>query len=145
MRLARLSVVVVVMVVMWGSPARATILDPAFTEAVVVPAGPLDAATGLAWAPDGTNRLFVIRQNGEVRIVSDGAVLPTPFATVSPIAAGGELGLLGIAFDPNFPVSRYVYLFVSVSVTEQQIIRYRDTGTVGADKTVIVAGLPTRG
>src|SRR5206468_6452420 len=78
-------------------------------------------------------------------IVKDGAVLPTPFATITPIITGGEVGLLGITFDPDYAVNRFLYVFVTVSATEQQVIRYRDAGDVGVDKTSIVAGLPTRG
>ena len=59
-----------------------------FTEtSFVTNAAQLGSATGLAWAPDGSNRLFVIRKGGEVRIVQDGALLSTPFATVSPVLA----------------------------------------------------------
>src|SRR5687768_4327236 len=102
--------------------ADATMLDPDVTEAsyVTVPG----AVTGMAWAPDGTNRLFVIRKGGEVRVVKNGALLPTPFATMSPIELNSECGLIGMAFDPNFIINQYVYFFVTVSTTEQQIIRY---------------------
>ena len=48
-------------------------------------------------------------------------------------------------FRPRFAQNRYVYFFVTVSASEQQIIRYTDSGGVGTDKTVILAGLPTAG
>src|SRR5687768_1025560 len=70
-------------------------------------------ATSMAWAPDGSNRLFVTRQGqgpggalrtagGEVRIIKNGALLATPFATVAPGWFWSEAGLLGLTFDPDF-------------------------------------------
>jgi MYXO-CTERM domain-containing protein len=125
-------------------PSPAIIEDPAFTESIFLDPA-LEGTTGMAWAPDGSGRLFFIRQSGEVRIMKNGAVLPTPFATVTPIFINGEAGLIGIAFDPDFIVNQYVYLFVTVSASEQQIIRYTASRDVGAEKTTIVAGLPTAG
>lgn len=68
-------------------------------------------ATGLAApllvanAGDGSGRLFVVEQEGRVRIVSrDGHLLERPFLDISDrISSGGERGLLGLAFHPGFP------------------------------------------
>jgi glucose/arabinose dehydrogenase len=55
-------------------------------------------------AGDGSGRLFVAEQGGQIRVVRDGKLLPDPFLDVSAeISAGGERGLLGLAFHPNFP------------------------------------------
>ena len=81
---------------------------------MAVPAGfaQSQVASGLSSqpmaAPDG--RLFVTLQNGTVRVVKDGAMLPTPFATVNEDSAG-ERGLLGITFDPDFATNQYVYVY----------------------------------
>jgi glucose/arabinose dehydrogenase len=55
-------------------------------------------------APSGDlSRLFVVEQTGGIRIIKDGALLPTPFLDISTkITAGGEQGLLGLAFDPDY-------------------------------------------
>ncbi|ANB19442.1 PQQ-dependent sugar dehydrogenase [Dokdonella koreensis] len=50
---------------------------------------------------DGSGRLFVVKQGGEIRVIKSGAMLPTPFLTVS-VNFSGESGLLGLAFHPNF-------------------------------------------
>jgi glucose/arabinose dehydrogenase len=125
--------------------AGAAVLDPAFTETPLVASGELMSATSLAWAPDGSNRLFVTRKDGAILIVKNGALLAAPFATVTPLYQQSECGLLGIAFDPDFLTNRYVYVFATVSATEQQIIRYTANGDTGEGKTTIVAGLPTNG
>jgi glucose/arabinose dehydrogenase len=122
---------------------RGTTLDPNFSESIFAGVG--SELTGMAWAPDGSNRLFVSRKGGSIVIVKNGALLPTPFATVSPLYTGSECGLIGICFDPDFMLNGYVYVFATVSSSEQQIIRYTAVGDIGTDKTVLIPGLPTRG
>src|SRR5688572_25373897 len=49
-------------------------------------------------APAGDPRLFVVEQEGRIRIVQDGQLLPAPFLDItSRVASGGEMGLLGLA------------------------------------------------
>lgn len=122
-------------------PAWAVMDDPAFSETVLL-TGVADI-TGLEWAPDGSDRLFFLRKSGEIRIIEGGAVLAQPFATITPLETASECGLLGIAFDPNFIDNHYVYVFATVSATEQQIIRFTANGNVGTEQTIIVKGLPT--
>jgi glucose/arabinose dehydrogenase len=50
-----------------------------------------------------------------------------------------------MAFDPDFTSNGYVYFFVTVSSSEQQIIRYTASGNIGTGKTTIVQDLPTDG
>lgn len=144
------SVLMIVMVsLLAGSPGRAAIVagEP-WTETSWFTSASFSGFTGMAWAPDGSGRLFLSEQNGIVRIVNSGpppTLAATPFATFSPIYADGECGLIGMAFDPNFLSNGFTYFFVTVSSSEQQIIRYTDSGGVGIDKATIVSGLPTRG
>lgn len=104
--------------------------------------------TGLGWAPDGSDRLFVLERFGEVRVFSggvDGGGSWSTFATIPVHTACNECGLIGFAFDPNYVSNRFVYFFVTVSSSEQRILRYRDNAGVGVDDTVLIPGLPTRG
>ncbi len=58
--------------------------------------------TQVTSAHDGTGRLFVVEQRGLVKIVKDGAVLPTPFLDITDrVSGGGERGLLSIVFPPG--------------------------------------------
>lgn len=127
-----------------ASTALAAIPDTRFTESTILTAG-ISEATGMARAPDGSNRIFIISKGGAVRVFESGAIQATNFANISPIYTGSECGLIGIAFDPDYTSNRYVYFFVTVSSSEQQIIRYTDQNNIGVDKTVIVPGLPTVG
>ncbi len=67
----------------------------------------------MSFAPDG--RLFVCEQGGRLRVIKNGALLTTPFLTVS-VSSNGERGLLGVAFDPNFASNGYVYVYYTTSV-----------------------------
>ena len=66
-------------------------------------------------AGDGSGRVFVVEQAGRIRILDNGVAQPTPFldlASVNPprLVAGGEQGLLGVAFPPGFAAKRYFYV-----------------------------------
>lgn len=62
-------------------------------------------------AGDGSGRLFVVQQDGKVMIIKNGQLLATPFLDVSNLVIlGGERGLLGLAFHPDFPTTPYFYL-----------------------------------
>ncbi len=87
---------------------------------------------------------FNAQQIAQVRIVQNGAVLPTPFATES-VFTSSECGLIGLAFDPDFVNNGYVYFFVTASSSEQRIVRYTASGNVGINRTEIITGLPTNG
>jgi glucose/arabinose dehydrogenase len=54
-------------------------------------------------AGDGSGRLFVLEQAGRIRIVENGALRRRPFLDLTDrVLSGGERGLLGLAFHPEF-------------------------------------------
>src|SRR5688572_18393395 len=58
-------------------------------------------------APPGDPRLFIVEKTGAIRIVKDGLLLPAAFLDLSSqISNGGEQGLLGLAFDPDYATTR---------------------------------------
>ena len=80
------------------------------------------AASGLTdplWATgagDGSGRLFVVEQAGRIRVLHDGSLLPTPFLDISDhVGAGGERGLLGLAFAPGFGTGDETRFYVHYS------------------------------
>lgn len=102
-----------------GTLVMAAVILPAgiATKAEAAPAGfvtevvasGLEVPTGMAFAPDG--RIFVAEKGGKVKIIKNGAVLPTPFLDFSSkINTAGDRGLLAIALDPSFASNKYVYL-----------------------------------
>jgi len=93
-------------------------LDPAFGGAGF--SGPV----GVRHAGDGSNRKFIIQLNGLVRIVDAGDnVLATPFLDVSSLtSAGGERGLLGLAFHPDYSTNGLVYINYTDSAPSNGIV-----------------------
>ena len=54
-------------------------------------------------AHDGSGRLFVLEQAGQIRIIAGGSLVSTPFLDIrSKVLSGGEEGLLGLAFHPSY-------------------------------------------
>ena len=82
-------------------------------------------------AGDGSGRIFVVEQAGRIRILDNGAVLPTSFldlASVIPprLIAGGEQGLLSVAFPPGFAAKGYFYVNYTRSPDGATVVaRYR--------------------
>ena len=63
-------------------------------------------------AGDGSNRLFVIEQQGIIRVLRPGAASATTFLDIRPkIVAGGERGLLGLAFHPDYAANRRFFVY----------------------------------
>jgi len=142
-RLIRLFALAAFLATFGGTASAVTVTDPGFTSSQY--ASGLTSATCMAWAPGSSNRLFVTIKTGAVRVIKNGALLGTPFATLSPIFTSSECGLLSVCFDPNFASNGYVYFFITVSNSEQQIVRYTASGDVGINKVIIKGSLPTKG
>jgi glucose/arabinose dehydrogenase len=77
-------------------------------------------------ATAGDNRLFVVQQGGLIRIVNaNGSVNGTPFINLSSlISTGGERGLLGLAFHPNYVTNGYFYVNYTNTAGNTVIARY---------------------
>jgi glucose/arabinose dehydrogenase len=96
----------------WACALAAT---PVAAQTIVL--NPLPGATTLANpvalsnAGDGTGRLFIVLQAGRIVIHNGTSVLPTPYLDIQPLVqAGGEQGLLGLAFHPNYPTTPYFFV-----------------------------------
>lgn len=129
-----------------ASLAPAAMTDGNFTE-TAFGSDVGERVTGMAWAPDGSNRLFVICQNGAVRIIQNGTLVGTPFVSFTPYT-NSECGVIGLCFDPDFVTNHYVYFFVTVSGSEQRIIRLNASGNTDAYNSPaddLISGLPTAG
>jgi glucose/arabinose dehydrogenase len=64
----------------------------------------LDHPLAVTHAGDGSGRMFVVEQRGQIRIVRGGVLAGDPFLNIGDrLTSGGERGLLGLAFHPSFP------------------------------------------
>ena len=77
--------------------------------------GNVSSNVGVRHAGDGSGRLFVMNQNGIIRVVNDqDVILATPFLDIqNKVTCCGERGLLGLAFHPDY--SNNGYFFVNYS------------------------------
>src|SRR5215210_2104494 len=54
-------------------------------------------------AGDGSNRLFIVERPGIIKVLQSGSTTPTVFLDITArVLSGGEQGLLGLAFHPNY-------------------------------------------
>ncbi|MFQ5489863.1 MAG: PQQ-dependent sugar dehydrogenase [Phycisphaerae bacterium] len=110
-----------------------------------------EIATGLTapnlvtHAGDGSGRLFITDQTGQIRIVdAGGTLLPAPFLDLSSkmvtLGAFGnfdERGLLGLAFHPDFVNNRRFFVYYSVPQPAPVPITFETGIPIPGDVTLI--------
>jgi glucose/arabinose dehydrogenase len=75
--------------------------------------------------PGDTLRLFVVEQGGLVRVLRRDSLLATPFLDLrGKIAAGGERGLLSLAFHPQYAANGRFYVYFTDPNGDIRIVRY---------------------
>lgn len=72
------------------------------------------------------SRLFVVEQDGRIRIINNGTLVTTPFLDINPVvgSSGNEQGLLGVAFHPNYKSNGYFYVNYTNNSGNTVIARY---------------------
>jgi glucose/arabinose dehydrogenase len=109
----------------------ATVLAPTGAAAdVAISLAPvvsgLASPTQITNANDGTDRLFVVEQRGTIRVIQGGVIQPGYFLDIrSKVAAGGERGLLGLAFHPQFKTNRYFFVYYTRNGGDVVVSRFR--------------------
>lgn len=109
-----------------GTPAPEPAAQPA--AAVRLQAiGRFSAPLHVDAPPGDRSRVFIVEQGGTIRIVKAGRVLDRPFLDVSDrLVSGGEQGLLGLAFAPDYAQSRRFYVHYSAREDGgTRIVEYR--------------------
>lgn len=77
-------------------------------------------------APSNDERLFVVEQQGRIRIIQNGQLLPTPFLDIrSSVGSGGERGLLSMAFHPDYAANGFFYVNYTGKDGNTRVERYR--------------------
>jgi glucose/arabinose dehydrogenase len=93
----------------------------------------LDSPVDVASRPNDAGSLFVVEQTGRIRIVRDGKLLERPFLDISDlVTAGGEQGLLGLAFLPTAAAGRFFVYYTALD--GQQTVASYDTPGDDADR-----------
>jgi len=83
-------------------------------------------------------KLFVVQQDGLVRVAVNGRLQPKPFLDLRRLVAiGDEQGLLSIAFHPNYAANRRFYVDYTGTDGHTRVVEYRanSAGTTAVAST----------
>jgi glucose/arabinose dehydrogenase len=118
---------------------------PTLTARLVVSglASPLD----LQSAPGDGERLYVVEQGGRIRVVRGGQLAAAPFLDVSSrISSGGERGLLGLAFHPQFAANRRFFVNYTDRNGDTHVSEFRagsaDAAEAASERELLVVPQP---
>jgi glucose/arabinose dehydrogenase len=101
--------------------------EAAFRRAVVVRG--LDSPVHIASTRSEPRRLYFVEQRGTVRVLDKGRLRSGFFLDVRRrVVAGGEQGLLGLAFDPAYATNRFLYVNYTDTAGDTRVVRYRTNG-----------------
>jgi glucose/arabinose dehydrogenase len=84
-----------------------------FTPVLAFPNLRFDLPVFLTHSGDGSNRIFVVEQDGVIKVFpnSESASQATTFLNIDGrVTSGGEMGLLGLAFHPNYASNGFFYV-----------------------------------
>ncbi len=99
-------------------------------------------------APAADARLFIVEKTGGIRIVKEGVLLDAPFLDLSAkVSAGNEQGLLGLAFDPEYPangrfVVHYTDLAGNTVLSRVQVSADPDRADPASEQVILTAAQP---
>ena len=137
-----------------GGGATATSAAPDSTATASPPAtaaarvrlaqvGRFDQPVYVTAPPKDERRIMVVEQPGVIRVVRGGRTLSRPFLDIhSKVRAGGEQGLLGLAFAPDYAASGRFYVYYTDLQSRQVVAEYRgsadaDVADAGSARTVL--------
>ena len=115
------------------------------TEPPIVNAGSFPNAADYEWqliasglnrpvdiqpANDGSGRLFIIEKKGYIRIYENGQLLDAPFLDITDRVNAGsnEMGLLGLAFHPDYEQNGFFYVNYTGDGGNTRISRFQASG-----------------
>jgi glucose/arabinose dehydrogenase len=107
--------------------------------------------TTITNAGDGSGRIFIVQETGEILIFINGSVLPTPFLDISDLVRQApEVGLLGLAFHPDYAENGFFYVdYTRVEDGATVVARYQvsaaDPNVADPDSAQIVLIQPQPG
>ncbi len=106
----------------------------------------LSSPVDITHAGDGSGRLFIILQGGRIVIFDGVQILSPPFLDItSLVSSGGERGLLGAAFHPNYGGNGFFYVSYTDSAGDSVIARYSvslDPNRADSTSGVILLTIP---
>src|SRR5437867_13071550 len=105
-RLAAMKTITLALLPAWCAVEAAPTID------LQLVANQLTNVVAIGHAGDGSGRLFIVQQNGLIKVFNGTSILPTPFLNISSLlTSGGEEGLLGLAFHPGYATNGHFYVY----------------------------------
>src|SRR3989454_12559816 len=84
----------------------------------------------LAAPPHDVNRLFVVEQDGAIKIIKSGRTLPQPFPDIRDrVRSSGERGLLSIAFHTDYASNRRFFVYYTEATGDLVIAEFASSAT----------------
>jgi glucose/arabinose dehydrogenase len=109
---------------------RSTQMAAAVQARLVTVAGGLAEPVALTAAPREPRRMYVVEQRGTIRVIDRGRLRPGFFLDIRRLVlSGGEQGLLGLAFHPNYATNRRFYVHYTNRGGDTRVVEYRSNGT----------------
>ncbi len=88
--------------------------------------GRFDQPVYVTAPPQDDRRVMVVEQPGVIRVVRGGRTLGRPFLDIhSSVTSGGEQGLLGLAFAPDYAASGRFYVYYTDRAGREVVAEYR--------------------
>jgi len=98
------------------------------------PALTFTSPVDIKYATDSSNRAFIVEQAGVIKVFdTKNATSASTFLDIkSKVNSGGELGLLGVAFHPDFKTNGFFYVnYTRANPLQTVIARYKATSPSG--------------
>ena len=95
-----------------------------------------------------TTRLHVVERGGVIKVMRGDTLLNTPFLDISArVLAGGERGLLGLAFHPQYAQNNEFFVYYTNLNGDSHVSRFwvtanRDVADPSAEDTLLVVAQP---
>jgi glucose/arabinose dehydrogenase len=91
----------------------------------------LSSPTYLTATRSQPNRLYIVEQPGMIRVVVNGKLRARPFLDIHQLVrAGGEQGLLSLAFHPRYARNHLFYVYYNDTSGDVRVFEYRSNGNV---------------
>jgi glucose/arabinose dehydrogenase len=96
----------------------------------------------------GDDRLFLVEQDGTIRIIQDGAILPQPFLNIDPLVGSteSEQGLLSMAFHPEYGENGRFFIYYTDNNGGTVVARYQvstdDPNQADPNSALVLLTLP---
>ena len=98
--------------------------------------------------PGDLVRQFVVEKIGRIRIIKDGGLVPTPFLDITQkVSNGGEQGLLGLAFHPEYATNGMFIVNYTNTAGDTRVAIYRvstdpDRADAASEQVILAVDQP---